>query len=122
MSMITRFRLPSAYQLAAPPARLVSPDTTAASRSALGRSLIADIAMSRPSEETAMASTTPAVLEVKESRSQLKVFAVIPRVGAEFRAARVQRRTRTARRARGPRPDPRGWPGSPGDRLAPARQ
>ncbi len=42
MSMMTRFRLPSAYQLAAPPARLVRPETTAARRSAFGRSLIAD--------------------------------------------------------------------------------
>jgi hypothetical protein len=75
MSMITRFRLPRAYQLAAPPARLVRPDTTAASRSAFGRSLIADMAISRPSEETAMASTTPAVPDVKESSNQLKVFA-----------------------------------------------
>ena len=30
MSMMTRFKLPSRYQVAAPPARLVSPDTTAA--------------------------------------------------------------------------------------------
>ena len=75
MSMMTRFRLPSAYQLAAPPARLVRPETTAARRSAFGRSLIADIAISRPSEETAMASTTPAVPDVNESSSQLKVFA-----------------------------------------------
>ena len=74
MSMMTRFRPPSAYQLAAPPARLVMPDTTAARRSALDRSLIADIAISRPSEETAIASSTPAVLEVNESSSQLNVL------------------------------------------------
>jgi hypothetical protein len=73
--MMTRFRLPRLYQLAAPPERLVRPDTTAARRSAFGRSLIADMAISRPSEETAMASITPAVPEVKESSSQLKVFA-----------------------------------------------
>ena len=51
------------------------PETTAASRSALDRSLIADMAISRPSEETAIASRTPAVLEVKESSSQLNVRA-----------------------------------------------
>src|ERR1700754_5147246 len=102
MSMMTRFSAPSLYQLAAPPARLVRPDTTAASRSAFGRSLIADIAMSRPSDDTAMASITPAVPEVNESSSQLKVFAsalrlllvsveygeviaVVPLVAAEFR-------------------------------------
>jgi hypothetical protein len=36
---------------------------------------MADIAISRPSDETAMASTTPAVPDVKESNNQLKVFA-----------------------------------------------
>ena len=51
------------------------PETTAASRSALDRSLIADMAISSPSEETAIASITPAVLEVNESSSQLKVRA-----------------------------------------------
>ena len=51
------------------------PETTAASRSALDRSLIDDMAISRPSEETAMASRTPAVPAVNESSSQLKVRA-----------------------------------------------
>src|SRR5258708_28690675 len=72
---MTRFSGPSSYQVDAPPARLVSPDTTAARRSALARSLMADIAISRPSDDTAIASSTPAVDEVNESRSQLKVFA-----------------------------------------------
>ena len=61
--------------MAAPPERLVMPETTAASRSALARSLMADIAMSSPSEETAIASRTPAVPEVNESSSQLNVCA-----------------------------------------------
>jgi hypothetical protein len=33
------------------------------------------MAISRPSEETAIASTTPAVPDVNESSNQLKVFA-----------------------------------------------
>src|SRR5258705_8620939 len=75
MSMITRLIAPIRYQLAAPPARLVSPDTTAASRSALARSLMDDMAISSPSEETAIDSSTPAVPEVNESSSQLNVLA-----------------------------------------------
>ena len=61
------------YQLAAPPARLVIPEMTAASRSAFARSLMADIAMRSPSEETAIASRTPAVPDAKVSSSQLNV-------------------------------------------------
>src|SRR5215475_2724943 len=75
MSMITRLMAPKAYQLDAPPARLVMPETTAASRSALALSLMDDMAMSRPSEETAIASMTPAVPDVNESSSQLNFFA-----------------------------------------------
>jgi hypothetical protein len=46
---------------------------------------MADIAMRRPSDDTAMASMTPAVPDVNESRSQLNVLAsalsstVVPR-------------------------------------------
>src|SRR2546430_4218004 len=75
MSTITRFSPPSEYQCAAPPERLVMPDTTAASRSALARSRVADIAINNPSEDTATASCTPAVPDVNESSSQLKVCA-----------------------------------------------
>src|SRR2546423_651986 len=48
MSTITRFSPPSEYQCAAPPARLVIPDTTAASRSALARARGADPASPPP--------------------------------------------------------------------------
>src|SRR5690349_18505090 len=75
MSMMTRFNPPREYQCAAPPDRLVIPDTTAASRSALARSRVADIAISSPSEDTATASNTPAVPDVNESSSQLNVCA-----------------------------------------------
>src|SRR5690349_17160604 len=75
MSTITRFNPPSEYQCAAPPDRLVIPDTTAASRSAFARSRVADIAINSPSEDTATASSTPAVPDVNESSSQLKVCA-----------------------------------------------
>src|SRR5215470_7875772 len=75
MSMMTRLIAPMRYEIEAPPARLVSPEITAARRSALARSLMADMAISRPSDETAIASSTPAVPEVNESRSQLKVCA-----------------------------------------------
>src|SRR5256885_10153527 len=75
MSTITRLSPPSEYQCAAPPDRLVMPDTTAASRSALARSRVADIAINSPSDDTATASSTPAVPDVNESSSQLKVCA-----------------------------------------------
>src|SRR2546423_903419 len=51
------------------------PETTAARRSALARSRIDDIAISRPSDETATAPTTPAVADVMASSSQLNVRA-----------------------------------------------
>src|SRR5437763_5592531 len=118
MSTITRFSPPSEYQCAAPPARLVIPDTTAANRSALARSRVADIAMSKPSEDTATASSTPAVPDVNESNSQLKVCAsglrftvlvIVPLFTGDQRgrhAGPAGRPPRTARRGRAPRPDP----------------
>ena len=58
------------------------PETTAASRSALARSRIADMAISRPSEETAIASTTPGGAGGERVQQPVERL----RLGAESRA------------------------------------
>src|SRR3546814_1892299 len=59
----------------APLPRLTMPEMIAASCSAAGRSRLDDIAMSRPSDDTATASDTPAVDSTKPLSSQLKLRA-----------------------------------------------
>ncbi len=56
------------------------PEMIAASCSADARLRVLDIAMSRPSDETATASLTPAVLSTKPLSSQLKLRAPSLRV------------------------------------------
>jgi hypothetical protein len=57
-----------------PCARLSIAEAIAARRSAVARSSAADIATSRPSEDTAMAAVTPAVSCTKRATNQLKFW------------------------------------------------
>src|SRR3954468_5966030 len=69
--MMTLFAWPRSYTREAPAARLLMADVMAASRSASARCRVADIAISSPSEETAIASITPAVSPANRPSSQL---------------------------------------------------
>src|SRR4051812_11270300 len=66
---------PSWYNREAPPARLVIAEVMAANRSASSRLLDVAIAINRPSDDTAIASDTPAVSVAKRSSNQLKLRA-----------------------------------------------
>src|SRR5215510_616722 len=62
---------PRSYRRDAPLARLMMADVMAASRSASALCWVLDAAISRPSEETAMASTTPGAFAANWLSSQL---------------------------------------------------
>src|SRR4029079_12727745 len=77
ISMMTWFRAPLPMIRDAPSARLRSPETMAASLSAPARSMFDETAIRRPSDDTAIASSTPMVLSTKLDSSQLKFLALV---------------------------------------------
>src|SRR4051812_37854073 len=75
--MMTLFAWPRSYTRDAPAARLLMADVMAARRSASARCRVADIAIRRPSDETAIASITPAVSPANRPSSQLNRWASV---------------------------------------------
>src|SRR5690606_13064739 len=75
ISTMTSFTAPPPKRPAAPYARPIRPEDTAANRSAEARSRPVDAAIGRPSEDTTTASCTPETRSTKLLISQLMLFA-----------------------------------------------